>query len=224
MQTPRVSLNKLGEYLVSQAARRRSIVKQAQEPPAAIVPRYQKAFPVLDRFFQTGDINHIHAAIERLRNKAPRTDWEQDDNLNTALALEAFLADAEYLREKGCSISRADPQETAKLLIAGVDVSVRPDFYVRFQRRSQDFIGAIKFHWIKDDGHQLTKEGGSYVATTVHQFLDTYHSKSAKPSLEHCISVDVFRHSICAAPKAHYRLRQNIHAACEEIAFRWRRS
>lgn len=216
-----MSLNKLGEYLVSAPSRRRTIVKQAKEPPDAIVPRYQKAFPVLEKFFETGNEIHIHQAIERLRSKLPRSTWEADDNANTALGLEALLAEADQLREEGWIITRADPQERSKLLIEGVKVSVRPDFYIRFTKRGRDFIGAIKFHWTKDEAHQLTQQGGLYVGTTVHQFLETYHSKDATPSLDHCLSVDVFRHSICTAPKAHHRLRENIKAGCEEIALRW---
>lgn len=219
--TPRVSLNKLGEYLISSPSRRRTIVKQAKEPPDAIVPRYRQAFPPIEKFFETGDEEHIHKAIEKLRTKHPKSEWELDDNLNTALGLQTFLVDAAYLREEGCIITRADPQEKCKLLISGVHVSVRPDFYVRFIKRSKDFIGAIKFHWTKDEAHKLTEQGGLYVSTTLHQFLDTYHGSKAKPSLDHCISVDVFRHSICTAPRASHRLRENIKAGCEEIALRW---
>ncbi len=220
-ETPRVSLNKLGEYLISSPSRRRTIVKQAKEPPDAIVPRYRQAFPPIEKFFETGNEEHIHKAIERLRLKQPKSDWERDDNLNTALALDVFLKDASYLREEGCIITRANPQEQSKLLISGVQVSVRPDFYVRYTKRCRDFVGAIKFHWTKDDAHKLTEQGGLYVCTTVHQFLETYHSKQAKPSLDHCISVDVFRHSICTAPRASHRLKENIKAGCEEIALRW---
>jgi hypothetical protein len=218
---PRISLNKLGEYMVAHAVRRRSIIKGQKEPPSAVVPRYQKAFPILEKFFATGDPEHIYSAIDKLRSKTPKSDWDADDTANTALALETFLDFASEIDLADCSVTRADPQETAKLIIAGVDVSVRPDFYIRLTKRKKDLIGALKFHWTKDDGHELTADGGTYVATTVHQFLEKYHSKTAKPSLEHCLSVDVFRRAVRSAPTGYKRLRDHIEASCEEIALRW---
>lgn len=216
-----MSINKLGEYLVSNASRRRSIVKQAKAPPVAIVPRYRQAFPPLAGFFKTANEDHILRAIEELRTKPAKTEWQADDNLNTALALEVFLQDAKSLLKEGCEFKAAPLQEKRKLPIEGVEVSVRPDFYILHRRRCQDLIGAVKFHWIKDDAHKLTNLGGQYVATTLHQFLETHQQHKAKPSLEHCLSIDVFRHSICIAPKSHVRMRQTIEAGCQEIALWW---
>ncbi len=207
--------------MVAHAVRRRAIIKAQKEPPSAVVPRYQKAFPVLEKFFATGDPEHIYTAIDKMRSKIPKSDWDADDTANTALALETFLDFAGEIDLTDCTVTRADSHETAKLVIAGVDVSVRPDFYIRFTKRKQLMIGAMKFHWTKADDHELTADGGSYVATTVHHFLEKYFTKEAKPSLEHCLSVDVFRKVIRYAPTGYKRLRTHIEASCEEIGLRW---
>ncbi len=221
MNQPHISVNKLGEYLTANPVRRRSIIKSQKEPSPAVVPLYQKAFPILERFFALGDLDLIHKGIEKLRTKSPKSEWESNDNSNTALALERFMQFHAQLNLSACSIQRADQQEQSKLGIGGVAVSVRPDFYLRFERRKQPFIGALKFHWTKNDDHQLTQEGGIYVATTLHHFLEGVHADTLKPSLEHCFSIDVFRQAIRTAPKGYKRTRSNIVAGCEEIALRW---
>lgn len=221
MNQPRISVNKLGEYLTANPVRRRSIIKSQKEPSPAVVPLYQKALPILERFFVSGDLNLMHKDIEKLRTKEPKSEWDGDDNSNTALALEMFTKFHAQLDLSDCSIHKADPQEQSKLGIGGVDVSVRPDFYLRFEKRRQAFIGALKFHWTKSDDHQLTQEGGIYVAATLHHFLEHFHANNLKPSLEHCFSIDVFRQAIRTAPKGYQRIRNNIIAGCEEIALRW---
>ncbi len=220
-QTPRISVNKLGEYAVASPGRRRAIVKAQQEPPPQIIPLYQRAYPVLERFFATRDPEVIVAAADAMRATPPKSDWDAADLSNTALGLNTFLEFAHTIELPDCQITRGHMTESRKLSISGVDVSVRPDFYIRLTRRKRPLIGAFKFHWTKGDDNSLMNEGGIYVATTLHQFLDSYYADEAPAAPEFCFSIDVFRRVACVAPAAFKRRREHIVAACEEIALRW---
>lgn len=49
---PRISLNKLGEYMNASASRRKRIIAEQREPKTFIVARYTDAMDVICDYFQ----------------------------------------------------------------------------------------------------------------------------------------------------------------------------
>lgn len=218
----RISANKLAELLVtSNPVRRRRIVYDQKHPNGPAVPLYRHAQIPIAHYFGNGrESATLIEAAERLRADREGTEWAIDDRWNTADALERFAEIAAGLPgDLNEEYSRGDAQPP-KLSISGVDVSVRPDFLIQFEKRGMRHTGAIKLHFIKNPDNALTKTGSEYVATLLHKWLEE-HGPEGKPSHAHCISIDVFRGTTFSAPKSNTRRMQEISAVCEEIAARW---
>ena len=219
-RTPRISANKLGEYMVATASRRRAIVKDQKRPPAIVVARYRQADEPVMEFFKKGDIDILHAAAGRLRSTAGATQWSQSDLQSTAEALEAVGRMKDVLLAPGLRF--AEPQsQPKKLTFGGVQVSVQPDLLVFGEHAGRPAMGALKLHYIKNDESALTTKGAEYVATLLHQWTLQYGPGGhvAVPKLSR--SVDVFRAATTQAPTSQTRRMADVHAACEEIAARW---
>lgn len=220
---PRISANKLGEYLIqTNPIRRRSIIKDQKlgNPPAQ--PRYRKALaPIRDVLADSSfDPEPAHAAIESLRTEPPGTDWVNDDNSKTADALEHFLNITDQFPLTGFTYCPGTHQ-ARKLTLGGVEISVRPDIILTGRYGGREIVGGIKFHYTVDENKALGDQGGKYVATLVRQWLAEHGPQERHPHQNFCYSVDVFQEQVVAAPAAYDRLYQQMQAACEEIALRW---
>lgn len=218
----RISANKLAELLVtSNPVRRRRIVFDQKHPSGPPVMLYRHAQTPIAQYFRGGrDANVLKAAAEGLRADKEGTDWAIDDRWNTADALELFADIADGLPSGlGEAYTRGETNP-AKLSISGVEVSVKPDFLIQFDKRGVRHTGALKLHFIKNPDSALTKTGSEYVATLLHKWLEE-HGPAGTPSHTHCISIDVFRGTTFSAPKSNTRRLQEISAVCEEIAARW---
>lgn len=221
----RISCNKLGEYLVSASpARRRRIITDQKHPSDVVVPMYRLALDPLEDFFAGGGTNRaaLDRAAVRLRAAAVGTKWNISDRRNTAEALEIFQQVAHKLPFDSITYVRG-PEQPPYLQIKSVDVSVAPNFLLRFQHRGVNCVGALKLHFPKGEESALGQEGGEYVATLLQKWLIEHGPSGCKVMASHCFSVDVFRRSVVAAPSATTRRLASIAAACEEIAAQWSR-
>lgn len=220
---PRISVNKLGEYLTSSSAvRRRTIIRQQKSPPPSIVPRYRLAVEPIEQFLSSGgvDVAGMAAAIHDLRTAPTTSDWDADDKANTATALERFLEVADHLPTDGIDYIKghADPP---KLVVSGVSISVRPDFLLYFEQRGRRYVGGLKIHFTKDDGKALRLAGQEYVATLVRQWLTEVEHDGREVHHKYCFSLDLFRRSLVHAPASYTRRMKEVEAACADIAALW---
>lgn len=220
---PRISANKLGEYLIqTNPIRRRSIIKDQKlgNPPAQ--PRYRKALmPIRDVLANSAfDPAPAQSAIESLRTEPRGTDWVNDDNSKTADALEHFLHITGEFPLAGFTYSLGSHQ-APKLTLGGVEISVRPDIILTGRYGGREIVGGIKFHYTVDENKALGNQGGKYVATLVRQWLAEYGPQDRHPHQNFCLSVDVFQEQVIAAPAAYDRLYQRIRVGCEEIVLHW---
>jgi hypothetical protein len=221
---PRISANKLGQYVVCPSpARRRRIIQDQKYPSKAIVPMYRLAEEPLVDFFTGGgrDGAVIDRAVVGLRSNGSGTSWAISDRRNTADALDAVIALSPKLPFDGVNYVRG-PEQAPCLHVKSVDVSVLPNFLLHFQHRGVACVGALKLHFPKSDDSALEREGGEYVSTLLQRWLIEHGPAGRKVMPSHCLSVDVFRRAVIPAPTANTRRMANIVAACEEIAAHWR--
>lgn len=219
-KTPKISANKLGEYMVATPARRKGIIKDQKRPSPAISARYRHAEAPLVEFLSTGNIDALHSAAGKLRATGGGSVWAQGDREATADALEALgrLAPKLLLPE----LTYKQPtSRSQKLMIGGLPVSVQPDMLVFSEAKGKRQVGALKFHYIKNEESSLTSKGAQYVATLLHQWLLTFGPAGFVPTPALSKSVDVFRGNIEAAPASQSRRLSDLEAACEEITVRW---
>lgn len=219
----RISVNKLAELLVTaNPARRRRIVYDQKYPNPAVVPRYRAAMPPIVEYLTSGqdDTAVVDRAVTALRNERGGTDWAFEDRQNTADALEHFLQVIPEIRSDGYEFVAA-PQQPPRLEIAGTSVSIRPDLLIHRTYRGRTWVGAVKFHFIRNEDSALQRRGAEYVGTLLHAWLQQHGPGAGAPKAGMCLSVDVFRRSVVGCPSSVTRRMDEITAACEEVALRW---
>jgi hypothetical protein len=222
---PRISVNKLGQYVVcSSPARRRRIIQDQKNPSKAIVPLYRLAEAPIAEFLAGGgqDEALIARAVSELRSPSSASTWTRTDRQNTAEALERLMVASRKLPLKGVTYTRG-PDHPRPLRVKGVDISVAPNFLLFFQQRGVDCVGALKIHYPKSEDSALERDGGEYVATVLMKWLDDFGPAGRKVMPSHCLSLDVFRAAVVSAPTATTRRMANVVAACEEILAHWDR-
>jgi hypothetical protein len=222
---PRISVNKLGEYLVATAARRRQIILDQKYPPDLQVLRYGAAQrAVVDHLIHGQDDSGILARhLHRLAEWEPGpddSDYDVQRNRNCREAIESFMSMlAELPALEGFAVTAGSP-DSQRLSSAGVSISVRPELIVQGVNRNGDpVIGAIKIHVSKSFPHD--ERSGDYVGTMLHQFGEQYLSEQGLTVHRHFYVIDVFGQRVFTAPRAFARRRADVDAACEEIASRW---
>lgn len=104
---------------------------------------------------------------------------------------------------------------SSKLEISGVLVSIRPDIYLKDD--NDKVVGYIKLHFPKTN--PLTTISGEFVATALKTFLQNDSPSPIDPKL--CVVVDIPSATVFSAPKAGKKRMTDLEAACEEISDRW---
>jgi hypothetical protein len=90
---PRISINKLGEYMVSKAARRQRILRDAKYPPDYITTYYREAQESITQFIggNMEDIGILERAIQILEQRNPDNIHEIRRVAGNAEAIEHFM-------------------------------------------------------------------------------------------------------------------------------------
>jgi hypothetical protein len=218
--TPRISLHKLGEYMVANALRRRQIVRDQMKPLDCIVPRYMPAqSAIIDYLVADGKRDEIiFKQIERLFTANTNRKWIIDRNRLCIEALESFLNVSQDIQLREVIFSKTELTRQPKLSIGGVNVSVRPEVLLEAKNRSGETIyGAAKLYFSKS--FPLNKISGEYVAAMVHQYATEHLLTPAERNL--CFVVDVFGKNVYVAPRTHIKRRSEMEAAMEEYARAW---
>ena len=219
MTDPKISLNKLGEYLTASPSRRRRIVQDQQDPKPFITARYSDARDAIVDFLASGmsEEEKLLSVAEQLRSDTTGTDFVRQDRLASADAIENFLEAADQIEIEDLTVVPADSASTASMEVGGVRVSVRPDAYLK-NAITDDIVGAIKLHFPKTT--PLNDVSAKYVATTLKVFLsEEQGAEFVDP--KKCYVVDVSTQAATCAPKSFKKNMKDISAACEEIRARW---
>lgn len=218
---PRISVNKLAEYIVTTGPlRRQRIIRDQIVPPTFQVARYEDARRIMARYLTNParTVRDLLSAASGLRDKAaalPINDDRRKWALESARAVEAFAPLADRLRKRNLLAVRSRRSEY--ISIGGVRVSIFPD--VSFiERGTERRVGALKYHC--SITRPLNAEGLQVVATVLHAHLA---AQGDDPTRTACIAVDVFTPAYESAPRGMKNRMKNIEAACYEIATTWPR-
>ncbi|WP_282087070.1 hypothetical protein [Aquimarina algiphila] len=217
----KISINKLAEYLDSEALRRRRIIEEQKEPLEFIVTRYKEAKKaMIDFIISNYDENIIDKTIEKLKEKECISDFEKNDRKTSIQALESFL-DIRF-PDILLDFKIIKPTKKHNLKIKDLQVNINPDLLIRGKYRGKNIVGGIKVHISKT--HPLTIENRKNVATMIHKIIEEKELIKADKELANlnfCISIDVFNSEFDVAPKSYKRRRKNIEFACDEISLIW---
>lgn len=218
-KSPRISVNKLGEYMVASPRRRRRIIQDQKEPHEFVVARYRDAEEVIGEFLRSGadDDAAVQEAIQRLQFKPKKSDWDTTTAKLCAGALEAFLEVLDDLNLAGDAVVRDFSRHPLRL--AGVAISVRPEIILRQKEPgAATKMGAIKLCFSKTK--RLQEESASYIGAVLQEYMRSVYP-DRQVVRERCQVVDVFGRRVFEAPRAHKTRLEDVSAACEEIARAW---
>jgi hypothetical protein len=216
---PRISANKLGEYLVSPPIRRRDIIERQKYPCTFIGAYYEPARAIIVDFL-LGRIGRegMLRRTEALVSAEHASSYALHQAQGCAEAVLRFLDLEPELDLRGTTPVLLDEHEA--LEVEGVRVSVYPDLVLEgIDSRGRPQVGALKLHFPKSHPH--TETSAEYVATLLRAHAQRFMLKRGHVSEDVCIVVDVFSGRIVSAPRGHVRRLRDIGAACDEIRRAW---
>lgn len=219
MSSPRISVNKLGEYLQANSARRKRIVTDCKHPKKFITTRYTDAKNAVCQYFMSDyNTDIIDDSIAALEDKECKSDFQVQDR-DLSIELLELVLDGDYPDLSHCDISLYNG-DNPKVNISGVDISINPNLIIRCEKKGQKLIGGLKIHTSKSNS--LDEEAGRNISTLIHSFISEHvASDDEKVDLGLCLSVDLPQGSYISAPKSFKRRLNHIAAACEEIVLWW---
>lgn len=219
MKKPRISVNKLGEYLTATPSRRKRIIEDQQDPKPFITKRYGDARQEIVGFLSSdmNDDSKILQAAENLKIHSGGTDFCEQDRTASSEAIHSFLEASENLDLEGLVVVPVSASESSTMDVAGVTISMRPDVILKDKETGQ-VKGCVKLHFPKTT--PLDIQGGEYVATALRVHLG---NSNVAVDPKKCYVVDVPTKQVYCAPKAFKRKMNDISAACEEIDVRWKK-
>jgi len=217
---PRISVNKLGEYMTATPARRRQIVRDQKIRPAFKAARYRDARDAISSLIAAGTAGESRALgiAEGLRQDPSGSDFALQDRACSAAAIDAFVELRGTLAIDDLIAVSADARCSDAIDLAGVRVVARPDALL-LDPRSLAVVGCVKLHFSKSQ--PLDEKGGHYVAAAMQTHLERNLSAPGLVRSSRCYVVDIATRRIHTAPKARKRRLGDLTAACEEIKDRW---
>lgn len=226
---PRISASKLGEYLVADESRKKTILKNAKKAPKAITLHYTKARNAFPDSFRSNGFSAASLArtAARLQQRDLPAGWEADENRLSADVLEKLSLIVEQIEFDGASKIARPKDGWGSLSIAGVNISVNLDCVFSMPYRGRTRTGAVILYTTKDSKMSLDKHlgditAGDYVAAILLRLLEEKLSQIGPPLPQKCFVVDVHRGTIHQPCNRAKTLFKHINAACEGIASRWK--
>jgi hypothetical protein len=216
---PRISVNKLAEYLQASTVRRKQIVKDAKYPPSYQTTRYKDARNTMKNYLLNGDEDPVLELIDKLDLiEEFDSDFQEQDNRLSIEALESLLT-ADISVFEGYEL-RHYGGDNPYVNIKGVDISVNPDMLIYYSLEGTSYVGALKLHVSKSN--ILSIESQKIVAVMLYNFVDAHEARAdIIPDSRVCFSFDVFNKTIESCPSSRKLRLKNIEVACEEIALWW---
>jgi hypothetical protein len=213
---PRISVNKLAEYLYAKPARRRNILTELKNPQPFIVSRYADARTAITDYLNSGDKSIIENALKQLNQKETNSTFQVSDKKLSFEALKKVKVSAmlnTIIDMESTSIS-----ENTLVEINGVDISVNPDLIIRHQKGQKNIIGGLKINIGKTP---MKNEAQQIVALLLEDFLQNKKSDDEIISHTICYSFDVFEDKLVPGSQSKKRRKDDVLAACSEILVLW---
>ncbi|MDC0712229.1 hypothetical protein POL68_27425 [Stigmatella sp. ncwal1] len=219
-ESPRVSVNKLGEYLTATPSRRKRIIHDQKHPCDPQYLRYPEAAQAITEFLCQGlNGGVLRDYQERFFTTVPESDFEAQRLHLCSEALDRFAALVPFLELEDTVLS-AVGTEPPVLEVAGVTINVRPEVVLQGEdRHGQPTVGLLKLYFSK--WHPLDERSGQYIATLLQSFAEQHLNRLGPVDPRRIRVVDVFAGAVFNAPRSTFRRLQDVERACEEIGALW---
>lgn len=218
-EKPRMSAQKMGEYLYASAHRRERILRDQKYPPLAQVVRYERARRAISAaLLSTKETqSKLIGLAASLEQQIPKSGYDAESLRLSALAVRRFSSQYTSISFHGASaVMTGTPH--FHLRVEGVTISVSPAVLLRRVNRLGNLDWGALLLVIRK-GEALDERSGSAIGEMLRLALVQGGYEAAKPTL--CLVVDVFSGRNYSAPSRSQRLGNEIASACREIADRW---
>lgn len=217
---PRISLNKLAEFMTAKAARQRQIIRDQKYPTEFKGMYYKEAVEAISSSLASNieDLDVIDRTIRILEQTTTTkigTQRRIDSNID---ALENFRAMVDRVDLQGATPALA-PHSAPKLTIHGVEISVRPEIILRGDGKSGPLIGAMKLHFPRT--FPVVGEPSGYLSAILQEWCRINLADDAKPFGPYCFVIDVGASRQCDGVKATANRMKDVEAVCQNIAALW---
>lgn len=220
--TPKMTVNKLGEFLTANPARQRRILEQLKYPKENKFSSssYSEAREAIKNYFLSGfDEQVILNCISDLEGKEATSDYQMGMISSSIEALECILDSQEISRFNDAEFLPYGGSNN-KMNIKGVEVSIYPDLMLKTQSRNVEYLGGLKIHLSKSG--TLSEMGAKYVAVMLYSFIEQNELQAGlKIRPDNCVSFDVFTDLLMPCPNG-VKMRWNeIESGCLNIMAIW---
>lgn len=215
---PRISLNKLGEYLTANPSRRRTILHDQKYPSDFIVTRYNDAEKAITDYIVDQNTLVLDSALRELEQKTIATEWEAQTQALNREAIYSFYEIADQIQFDGCVLEKTVRTAVNSVVIENVTVSVRPEIHITKQTKDKTLSGAVKLYFSKTNS--LANESGLYIASMLMKYLQCNRQNNMPHRKLACV-IDVFGQTPHFAPATNIMRMRDITAACMEIGAMW---
>jgi hypothetical protein len=216
-KTPRISINKLGEYLLASPSRRRRIIYDAKYPSTYIFNRYNDAEKAIADYYSRDDrnIDLILGRIGKIQSKTTQNDHQIEVAKSNLEALDSFIDCVDSLNFIKSNYTYHNYLDTrAKITINDLVISLRPEIIVKSDDK---IVGALKLYFSKT--YPMEEKTGEYITTVIKHYLEKEHECVIKS--KDCLALGIFTKNIVTAPKAYKQRFKDIEAASQEIVSQW---
>jgi hypothetical protein len=223
VKQPKISVNKLAEFMVSKAARQRKLLRDRKypDPEFSTGMYHREATEAVARYLISDQIttDPIDSQLQILQQKTPSTIGTQRRLTANVDALERFLDMLDDFDFGDCDTQLGE-HAPPKLTFHGVQVSVRPDIILRSKKKGKRVVGAVKLHFPKS--FSMTDETAGYVSAAVQEFCIRHVAsvdEKVDPTL--CHVLDVGSAQCFPGVKATKARLKDIEDTCRNIADIW---
>ena len=220
---PRISVNKLAEYMVSKAARQRKLLKDRKypDPDFQMGMYHREASEAVARYLVSDQIatDPIDNQISIIKQQTPDKIGTQRRLNSNIEAMERFL---EMLDDFDFGDAAPEHGEHAaqKLTFHGVEISVRPEIVLRGTIKGKPVVGGVKMHFAK--GFEMTDETAGYVSAAVQEYCQRHLTLDG--SIVHsgfCQVFDIGSGNVFDGVKSTKSRLRDIEDTCRNIADIW---
>jgi hypothetical protein len=219
--TPRISVNKLAEYLVSKGGRQRQILRDQKYPTEFKGHYYRESEEAVasclkDNLENLSYLDRAWQSLNQTQSDKVGTQRRVNSNLD---AIESFESMLDKIDLKGAtpSLGHHAPE---KLKIHNVAVSVRPEIILRGQGKSQKkLIGGIKLHFPRT--FSLTEDSAGYVSAVLQEYFKVHFNEEGEVYAPYCFVIDVGSKTVHQGVKSTSARMKDVAAECQNIAALW---
>lgn len=187
---PRISLNKLAEFMTARPPRQRRIIRDQKYPSDFMRVYYREAQEAVTSCVASNleDVADVERQINILNQQRPETVGTQRRLAANVDALEAFLLMLDNINFAGAR-PELGANDAPRLMVRNVAISVRPEIILRTEGRSGPLVGAVKIHFPKTN--PLTEAGAGYLSAVLQEWCAVHMAEAGTPSGPLCYVVDV---------------------------------